>query len=93
MHMLFIYRLKKENPERILLGLDTMVMDNNDTQKREGVSPTYKKVKGFQPIHLTLWMSIDAAHNLFSYVVWYFTLFPQLGQMNPENLKVSIKCG
>jgi len=52
MHMLFIYRLKKEKPERILLGLDTMVMDNNDAQKREGVSPTYKKVKGFQPIHL-----------------------------------------
>ncbi len=52
LYMLFIYRLKKEKPERIFLGLDTMVMDNNDALKREGVSPTYKKVKGFQPIHL-----------------------------------------
>jgi hypothetical protein len=52
LHMLFIYRLKKDKPQRIILGLDTMVMDNNDADKREGVSPTYKKVKGFQPIHL-----------------------------------------
>ncbi len=29
-----------------------MVMDNNNADKREGVSPAYKKVKGFQPIHL-----------------------------------------
>ena len=29
-----------------------MVMDNNDAVKRHGVQPTYKKVKGFQPLQL-----------------------------------------
>ena len=52
LHTLFIWQLKKQTPEKIVLGLDTMVMDNNDALKREGVDPTYKKVKGFQPIHL-----------------------------------------
>ena len=52
LHMLFIWQLKKQKPEKIIIGLDTMVMDNNDALKREGVDPTYKKVKGFQPIHL-----------------------------------------
>lgn len=52
LHMLFIWRLKKQKPEKIILGLDTMVMDNDDALMREGVDPTYKKVKGFQPIHL-----------------------------------------
>lgn len=50
--ILFIWQLKKERPQRIILGLDTMVMDNNDALRREGVKPTYKKVKGFQPLHL-----------------------------------------
>jgi hypothetical protein len=52
LHMLFIWQLKKQKPEKIILGLDTMVMDNDDALRREGVDPTYKKVKGFQPIHL-----------------------------------------
>lgn len=52
LHMLFIWQLLKQKPEKIILGLDTMVMDNDDALKREGVDPTYKKVKGFQPIHL-----------------------------------------
>ncbi len=52
LQLLFIWQLKKEKPRRIILGLDTMVMDNNDAHKREGVDPTYKKVKGFQPLHL-----------------------------------------
>jgi hypothetical protein len=30
-----------------------MVMDNNDAQKREGVEPTYKKKKGYQPLHIS----------------------------------------
>jgi len=34
-HMFFIYRLEKDKPQRIILGLDTMVMDNNDADKRE----------------------------------------------------------
>jgi hypothetical protein len=29
-----------------------MVMDNDDALKREGVDPTYKKVKGFQPLQM-----------------------------------------
>ncbi|MBI9103700.1 MAG: transposase, partial [Spirochaetales bacterium] len=52
LHMLFIWQLKKEKPEKIILGLDTMVMNNDDARKREEVAPTYKKVKGFQPLHL-----------------------------------------
>jgi len=29
-----------------------MVMDNDDSKKREGNEPTYKKKKGFQPLHI-----------------------------------------
>ncbi|GAX61743.1 NAD-dependent aldehyde dehydrogenase [Candidatus Scalindua japonica] len=47
---MFIWRLRRENPEVIDLTLDTMVMDNDEAQKRYGVQPTYKKVKGFQPL-------------------------------------------
>lgn len=50
---LFIWRLKVERPEVVILGIDTMVMDNDSAQKREGVEPTYKKVKGFQPLQMT----------------------------------------
>ena len=49
---LFIWRLVKEKPDIIILGIDTMVMDNNDAKIREGVSPTYKRVKGFQPLQV-----------------------------------------
>lgn len=49
---LFIWRLRIVKPEVIILGLDTMVMDNNDALKREGVEYTYKGVKGFQPLQL-----------------------------------------
>lgn len=48
----FLWRLKLVKPEVILLDLDTMVMDNDDAKQREGVKPTYKKVKGFQPLQL-----------------------------------------
>lgn len=50
---LFIWRLKLANPKVIVLGLDTMVMDNDDAVKRHGVKPTYKKEKGFQPLQMT----------------------------------------
>jgi hypothetical protein len=50
---LFLWRLKIRQPKVIVLGMDTMVMDNNEAQKRHGVEPTYKKVKGFQPLQLT----------------------------------------
>ena len=49
---LFAWRLSVEKPELISLGIDTMVMDNDEANKREGVEPTYKKVKGFQPLQL-----------------------------------------
>lgn len=49
---LFIWRLNYEKPEVILLDLDSMVMDNDQAKKRQGVDPTYKKVKGFHPLQL-----------------------------------------
>jgi len=49
----FIWRLRIRRPAVVVLNLDTMVMDNNDAHAREGVEPTYKKVKGFQPLQLT----------------------------------------
>jgi len=50
---LFIWRLNLVKPEVVELGIDTMVMDNDEAKKREGVEPTYKKVKGFQPLQVT----------------------------------------
>ncbi len=49
---LFVWRLKLKSPRVIELTVDTMVMDNDEALKREGCDPTYKKVKGFQPLHL-----------------------------------------
>ena len=51
--VLFIWRLLIEKPEYIILQIDTMVLDNDDTHKREGCEPTYKRKKGFQPLHIT----------------------------------------
>jgi hypothetical protein len=58
---MFLWRLHIEKPVTILLGIDTMVMDNDDAHQREGVTPTYKKVKGFQPLQV-FWnrMIVDA---------------------------------
>jgi len=58
---LFIWRLKITQPEIIELGIDTMVMDNDDAKCRHGVKPTYKKKKGFQPLQMN-WgrMIVDA---------------------------------
>ncbi len=50
---LFLWRLRLAQPAVIVLGLDTVVLDNDDALKRHGVSPTYKKVKGFQPLQLS----------------------------------------
>jgi hypothetical protein len=50
---LLLWRLKQEQPEVIVLGMDTMVMDNDEAEARQGCQPTYKKVKGFQPLQLT----------------------------------------
>ena len=49
---LFLWRLSIQKPEIIKIGIDTMVLDNNDAHLREGVEPTYKKVKGFQPLQV-----------------------------------------
>ena len=50
----FISHLQDEKPEVVILGVDTMVMDNDQAKNREGCSVTYKKVKGFQPLaHLS----------------------------------------
>jgi len=49
---LFVWRLRLAKPEIIVLGLDTMVMDNDEAEGREGCQATYKKVKGFQPLQL-----------------------------------------
>ena len=52
LHELFIWRLHIENPKIIILGIDTMVMDNDSSKKKEGCDSTYKKKKGFQPLHI-----------------------------------------
>jgi hypothetical protein len=49
---LFIWRLHIKQPDLIELGIDTMVMDNDDAECRHGVKPTYKKKKGFQPLQM-----------------------------------------
>jgi hypothetical protein len=49
---LFIQTLMERRPAVVVLGIDTMVMDNDDAGCREGVKPTYKKVKGFQPLQM-----------------------------------------
>jgi hypothetical protein len=50
---LAIRRMQIARPEVVVLGLDSMVMDNNEARKREGADPTYKKVRGFHPLQLT----------------------------------------
>ncbi len=52
LHTLFIWRLRISQPTEIILYIDSMVLDNDDAQKRQGVQPTYKKKKGFQPLQI-----------------------------------------
>lgn len=52
LRQLFVWRLRIEQPSVIELTIDTMVMDNDEALKRHGVQPTYKKVKGFQPLQI-----------------------------------------
>jgi len=49
---LFIWRLDISKPQIIELGIDTMVLDNDSAVKREGSEVTYKRKKGFQPLHI-----------------------------------------
>ena len=53
LQQLFLWRLKLAQPDVIVLGIDTMVMNNDEAERRHGVQPTYKKVKGFQPLQIT----------------------------------------
>jgi hypothetical protein len=50
---LFVWRLQIEKPGIIELFIDSVVWDNNDAGKRQGVAPTYKKVKGYQPLEIS----------------------------------------
>jgi hypothetical protein len=50
---LFLWRLRLHRPAVVMLGIDTMVMDNDEARVRHGVRPTYKRVKGFQPLQMT----------------------------------------
>jgi len=50
---LFVWRLNIVNPGSIVLDMDTMVLDNDDARKREGVSVTFKNRKGYQPIQIS----------------------------------------
>ncbi len=47
-----LLRLYIAKPEVIILGADTMVLDNNDAKTREGVNITYKLVKGYHPLFI-----------------------------------------
>ena len=49
---LLVWRLRLQKPRAVVITLDTMVMDNDEALQREGCDPTYKKVKGFQPLQL-----------------------------------------
>ena len=53
LHLLFIWRLKREKPELITLDIDSMVLNNDDALQREGVEPTYKGNKGFQVLNVS----------------------------------------
>lgn len=58
---LFLRKLLAVRPKVVILGVDSMVMDNNDANCRMGVSPTYKKCKGFHPLQMTcMGMIVDA---------------------------------
>lgn len=50
---MFLWRLSDEEPSVVTLGLDTMVMNNDQAPKREGNEATYRGVKGFQPFQIT----------------------------------------
>ena len=47
---MFIWRLILAQPDIIVIDIDSMVMANDEAEKRHGVSPTYKRKKGFHPI-------------------------------------------
>lgn len=50
---MFIWRLSIEQPEVIMLGVDEVILNNDEAQKRQGVEPTYKRLKGFGALQMT----------------------------------------
>ena len=53
LQQLFLWRLRVEKPEMIMLGIDAMPMNNTQAKQREGVEPTYKRgVAGFAPLQM-----------------------------------------
>ena len=52
MQELFIWRLNVDEPEVVILDVDAMVMENNEARSREGVTKTYKQVRGFAPLQM-----------------------------------------
>ncbi len=52
LNQLCAWRLKLACPRVIEATIDTMVLDNDEAPKRHGVQPTYKQVKGFQPLQM-----------------------------------------
>ncbi len=59
---LFIWRLLVEQPKILIIDIDTMVLNNDDAEKRHGSDVTYKKCKGFQPLQITWNNLIIDAH-------------------------------
>lgn len=49
---LFVWQINHHHPDVIRLDLDTVVLNNDDAQQREGVEPTHEHVKGFKPLLL-----------------------------------------
>ncbi len=50
---LFVCQLHSQDPDLIRLDIDTMVLDNDHAENREGVEPTYKNVRGYKPLQVT----------------------------------------
>jgi hypothetical protein len=51
---LFLWMLKRQAPAVVVLGIDAMLMDNDEAKQRQGVEPTYKRgVCGFAPLMIT----------------------------------------
>jgi len=53
LNTLFTWRLQIVKPEKIVIDIDTMVLNNDDAKKRHGCDVSYKKCKGFQPLQIT----------------------------------------
>jgi len=55
------WRLSIEKAEVIVLGVDEVIMNNDEAAKRQGVEPTYKRLKGFGALQMTWGRYVVAA--------------------------------